>query len=218
MEQEIPEPQKGIPTGKLPSMATLPNSSPITTSARRRIYHLHVQLLHIEPAVWRTLWVPETVKLKKLDRIIQEYLGWTNSHAHAFTINGKQYGPAPQNGWDCDIRMLDEKRFALHDLLGNTAGFEFSYQYDFGDDWQHRLVVERITAATPHNNWPLCIAGANACPPEDVGGPAGYGLFREVMANPHHPDFEHYWGWIGGPFDSTAFDINLTNRRIRNLR
>jgi len=187
-----------------------------STSANR-IFHLRIELLHVEPLVWRRVWVPETVKLKKLDRIIQEAMGWTNSHLHAFTIEDKRYGAQEQDDWGMDPHLQDEKRYAIRDVLGD-AGFEFTYVYDFGDDWMHRIIVERIEVATPINNWAMCVAGENACPPEDVGGPPGYEAFRLAMADKSHPEFADYWNWIGGPFDPAAFDMNLANQRIRKLR
>lgn len=187
-----------------------------STSANR-IFHLRVELLYIEPLIWRRLWVPETVKLKKLDRIIQESMGWTNSHLHAFTIDGKRYGSLEQDDWGMDPNLLDEKRYAIRDVLG-CVGFEFSYVYDFGDDWMHRVVVERIDEGTALNNWAMCVAGESACPPEDVGGPPGYEMFRESIADKSHPEYADYWTWNGGPFDPAAFDMNLANKRIRKLR
>lgn len=187
-----------------------------STSAGR-IFHLRIELLHVEPMVWRRVWVPDTVKLKKLDRIIQEAMGWTNSHLHAFTIEGKRYGTQEQDAWGVGADLLDEKRYTIRDVLGDAGG-EFTYVYDFGDDWVHRIVVERIEAATTLNNWAMCVAGENACPPEDVGGPPGYEVFLEAMGNRSHPEFENYWRWIGGPFDPVAFDMNLANQRVRKLR
>ena len=105
---------------------------------------------------------------------------------------------------------------AIRDVLGEP-GFECSYVYDFGDDWIHR-VVERIETATELNNWAMCVAGENACPPEDVGGPPGYEMFKKSMADRSSQDFIDYWLWNGGPFDPAAFDMNLANKRIQKLR
>ena len=202
-----------MPAAKLAGMLTSLNPS---TSAKR-ILHLRIELLYVEPMVWRRVWVPETVKLKKLDRIIQESMGWTNSHLHAFTIDGKRYGSRDQDDWGMDSNLLDEKRYAIGDVLGDV-GIECSYVYDFGDDWIHRIVVERIEGATSLNNWAMCVAGENACPPENVGGPPGYERFRQAMADKSHPEFSDYWRWVGGPFDPAGFDMNLANQRIRKLR
>lgn len=54
----------------------------------------------------------------------------------------------------------------------------------------------------------LCIAGANASPPEDVGGEPGYADFVAAMADPNHPEHHDMLEWYGAPFDPTAFDIS----------
>jgi len=187
-----------------------------STSAKR-IFVLRIELQYVKPLVWRRVTVPETVKLKKLDRIIQAAMGWTNSHLHAFTIRDRRYGAKDLDDWGMDPELLDDKRYAIGDLLGET-GFEFEYVYDFGDDWVHRVTVQGIEEATQLNNWPMCMAGANACPPEDVGGSPGYEMLQQAMADPRHPEHAHYWSWVGGPFDPSAFDMNLANQRIRKLR
>ena len=187
-----------------------------STSAKR-IFVLRIELQHVKPLVWRRVTVPQTVKLKKLDRIIQTAMGWTNSHLHAFHIKDRRYGAKDLDDWGMDSDLLDDKRYAIGDVL-EGIGFEFEYVYDFGDDWVHRVTVQGLEEATPLNNWPMCLAGANACPPEDVGGSPGYAMFQQAMADLGHPEHEHYWRWVGGPFDPSAFDMNLVNQRIRKLR
>ena len=84
--------------------------------------------------------------------------------------------------------------------------------------WRHRVVVEGIMAVTPYNDWPLCLTGENACPPEDIGGPGGFEDFVQSMADPEDDDHFPNWTWHGGPFDPKGFDVNSTNARIRDLR
>jgi len=182
----------------------------------QRIYQLHVSLRDINPMIWRRLWIPGSLKLSKLDRVIQESFGWTNSHLHEFQIAGERYGMPDVEGMD-DDGPKDDKKFTVAKVLKATVT-EFEYEYDFGDGWRHHVVVEGIMDATPYNDWPLCLTGENACPPEDVGGTSGYELFLESMADPE--DAEHFenWNWYGGPFDPKGFDVNTTNARIRRLR
>ncbi len=185
--------------------------------AVKRIYQLRIEMLDIEPVIWRRLWVPETLKLSRLDRVIQEAFGWTNSHLHEFCIGAHRYGLADEEGWDLDDGPRDDTRFTLKKVLGEVVT-EFVYTYDFGDGWRHRVEVEGIMAATPYNDWPVCLAGENACPPEDVGGTGGYVDFLETMADPDHEEHFDIWRWNGGPFDPKAFDVNAANRRIHKLR
>ncbi len=186
-------------------------------AASQRIYQLHVALLDITPVIWRRLWIPGTLKLSKLDRVIQEAFGWTNSHLHEFRVAGERYGMTEIDGMDDDEGLQDEKKFTVAKVL-KASVTEFEYEYDFGDGWRHRGVVEGIMAATPYNDWPLCLTGENACPPEDVGGSGGFENFVQSMADPEDDDHFENWTWYGGPFDPKGFDVNTTNARIRRLR
>jgi hypothetical protein len=186
-------------------------------AASQRIYQLHVALLDITPVIWRRLWIPGTLKLSKLDRVIQEAFGWTNSHLHEFRVAGERYGMTEIDGMDDDEDLQDEKKFTVAKVL-KASVTEFEYEYDFGDGWRHRGVVEGIMAATPYNDWPLCLTGENACPPEDVGGSGGFENFVQSMADPEDDDHFENWTWYGGPFDPKGFDVNTTNARIRRLR
>lgn len=181
------------------------------------IYQLRIELQHIEPRIWRMILVPDTITLAKLDRVVQAAMGWTNSHLHDWHIEGKRYG-VPDPEWDNEGDMLEERKFTVGAVLGEGVQ-EFTYQYDFGDGWEHRIVVEKRLAPQPdYNTWPMCVAGANACPPEDVGGPPGYMDFVQAMRNPTHEEHQHLWQWHGGPFDPEAFSANEANRAIRRLR
>jgi len=182
-----------------------------------RIYQLRIELQHIEPLVWRRILVPDTLKLAKLDRIVQAAMGWSNSHLHDWHIEQRRYG-VPDREWVGSGDMLDERKVAIGAVLGERVE-SFAYRYDFGDDWQHRLVVEaRLPVQEGRNDWPMCLAGENACPPEDVGGPPGFMDFLEAMHNPAHEQHADYWRWWGGPFDPRAFSINAANTAIRKLR
>ena len=95
---------------------------------------------------------------------------------------------------------------------------DFSYMYDFGDSWQHRIEVESITPAKPNWSYPLCVAGARACPPEDVGSTHGYHEFLQTIADPSHEEHDSMLVWVGGAFDPEGFDINCINRELRRRR
>lgn len=192
------------------------------TAASRRstpthIYQLLISLDEIEPKIWRRLWVPDTLTLAKLDRVIQAAMGWTNSHLHEFAIDGHRYGIVDPE-WDQEPDLLEDKRFRVGDVLGTRAQ-DFLYTYDFGDSWTHSVKVEQVLAAKESlNTWPMCLAGANACPPEDVGGTYGYMEFLQAMRDPTHEQHEAMWRWWGGPFDPKGFDMNAANTAIRQLK
>lgn len=190
--------------------------TPARRSAHACIYQLRIELQHIAPTIHRHILVPGGITLAKLDRIIQAAMGWENSHLHEFSIEGNRYG-MPDPEWP-EPDVLNERKYKLGDLLGETVQ-QFSYSYDFGDGWEHKVVVEQRQAAVERRNtWPMCISGENACPPEDVGGPGGYMEFLEAMGNPAHKRHEELWEWWGGPFDPEGFSLNDTNKAIFRLR
>lgn len=192
-------------------------SKPTRRIEPQRVYQLRIELLYIEPTIWRTILVPDTVTLAKLDRVVQAAVGWTNSHLHAWRIDGRRYG-VPDPEWDTPGQQLDERKFSVGAVLDEHIT-ELVYDYDFGDGWEHRIVVEQRLATDPERNaWPMCIGGANACPPEDVGGPPGYMDFVQAMRDPMHENHLEMWRWHGGPFDATAFSLNEANRAIKKLR
>lgn len=87
---------------------------------------------------------------------------------------------------------------------------------DFGDGWEHSLLVEKILPAARPLRYPVCLAGKRRCPPEDCGGPWGYQDFLEAIGNPDHERHEEFVEWIGGGFDPEEFDIEHVNRRLRS--
>jgi hypothetical protein len=186
-------------------------------SAPKRVYQLLIELDEVEPRVWRRLWVPDTLTMAKLDRVIQAAMGWTDSHLHEFEVDGKRYGIPDDEGVH-ETPTLDDRRHKVGAVLGEAVS-RFGYTYDFGDNWRHTVTVEdRPLPDESFNTWHVCIAGQNACPPEDVGGVGGYTDFLEAISDPSHDEHAAMWQWSGGPFDPTGFDVNATNAALRRLR
>lgn len=182
---------------------------PSENESQSRIYQIKVTLEGSKPPIWRRLQVPGDTTLGELHDIIQIAMGWTDSHLHQFIVDGTYYG-MPDPDWDDLHQTLDEGRFRL-DQIATQEGDKFRYEYDFGDSWLHQVLVEKITPPDPEQVYPICIKGRRACPPEDVGGVWGYEEFLEAIRDPKHPEHEEYLGWIGGPFDPKAFDLEETN-------
>ena len=181
---------------------------------QKHAYQLLVVLEGSEPKIWRQITVPGNMTLADLDRIIQAAMGWTNSHLHQFTIEGQVYGVLDDE-WIDEMPSLPDNGFTLDAVLG-TEVKSFSYEYDFGDGWQHQVEVQMVMVADEkRNSWPMCLAGANACPPEDVGGLGGYEEFLEAIGDPIHEEHDSMRRWCGGPFDLQGFDVNSANRDIR---
>jgi hypothetical protein len=128
------------------------------------IVKLKVTLTGIRPPVWRRLLVPAAMTLRDLHDAIQASMGWDDAHLHDFEVAGEHYGdPATTDD------VTNEARLTLGQI--RRAGAQrFKYTYDFGDDWEHIIVIEGTVARVEDQRYPTCIAGKRACPPEDCGG------------------------------------------------
>lgn len=176
------------------------------------VYQLKVTLEEIEPPVWRQLEVSGDITLSKLHSVIQLAMGWLDYHLHEFRMGDVTYGE-PDPEFDDDREVKDDRRARLSRSVSGV-GEEFIYLYDFGDGWTHRVVVEDIRPREPRIRYPRVLAGARACSPEDVGGPDGYVDFLEAIIDPKHPEHDAMLEWVGGEFDSEAFDVDAKNREF----
>lgn len=172
-----------------------------------RFYLLKIQLLDIEPEIWRRFVVPASITLDRLHDVIQIVMGWTDNHLHEFTIGKKRYTEYPESKED----GLVCGKYRLGDLI-KQKGRTFRYLYDFGDSWEHELVLEESRYFNPELRTELaCLKGERACPPEDVGGVPGYFEFCNVLKDPNHEEHESYMEWSGGDFTSERFDSDSVN-------
>lgn len=167
-----------------------------------KVFQLKVTLRDIKPPIWRRVLVDGSATLDEVHDVIQAAFGWWNSHLHEFRIGGRDYG-VPDPDWDMS-KVLDETRYRLDKLA--AGGDKFRYVYDFGDDWDHDVHVEKILASSEVHDVPTCIAGKRACPPEDCGGTWGYKEFLVAIADPSHERHAELIEWNGGGFDPEAFD------------
>jgi hypothetical protein len=178
----------------------------------RYVFQLKITLDEVSPAVWRRLLIPGGYTLDRLHRAIQYVMGWQNCHLHSFEIDGEHYGePDPAGG----LPVRDELDHRVDAVL--SKGSRLRYTYDFGDWWEHEIVVEDVLPADPEERYPSCPAGERACPPEDVGGPEGYAAFLAALADPSHPDHEAMREWIGRRFDPDAFDPDRVGPLLRRM-
>lgn len=180
-----------------------------------RLLQLRIELAGLKPAIWRRVVVPETITLAKLHRVIQAAMGWADSHLHEFEIGGRRYG-MPDPDWGAGDAVISEKRVGLSASLAGAKSFR--YTYDFGDGWEHRVKIEKHLPPDACLRAPLCLDGANACPPEDVGGPYGYVDFLEAISDPRHPEHENMLDWCGGGFEPSDFDPERVNKLLQRIR
>ena len=173
----------------------------------KRYYMLKIRLLEIELEIWRRFVVPSDITLDRLHDVIQVVMGWTDSHLHEFTVGNKRYTEYPESRED----GLECGRYCLGDLI-KQKGRTFRYLYDFGDSWEHELILEDNRYVDPELQSAVeCLDGARACPPEDVGGIPGYYEFCEAVKDPEHEEHESYLVWCGGEYDSEQFSAGEVN-------
>jgi hypothetical protein len=166
-----------------------------------------ITLTGIRPPIWRRVLVPEGLSLSGLHDVIQEVMGWTDSHLHDFQWREKRFGmPDPEFDWD---RVIDEVTVTLKEL-GLPVKDRLKYMYDFGDGWEHVLTVEKILEAGEHQA-PVCLKGARSCPPEDCGGIWGYANLLEILKDPTHKEYEEWKTWLPEDFDPEQFNLAEVN-------
>lgn len=182
----------------------------------RSIYQLKITLKDIRPPIWRRLLVASTTKLDDIHLILQIVMGWSDSYLHEFIQGQDRYG-MPDEAFPSDIK--DETRYRLDQLL-KTEKDKLIYIYDFGDSWEHEVVLEKILPYEMDAVLPLCLKGSRACPPEDTGGIWGYAMFLEAISNPAHPEHASMLEWaaedMNGPFDPGYFDLAEVNKQLRS--
>lgn len=176
------------------------------------VYQLKITLADIKPPVWRRVEVADCT-LSKLHDIIQVVMGWSGSHLWAFDIGGEQYGEDPTG----ELEMSSSGKITLSRIVRASVG-KFRYTYDFGDNWDHVIQVEKTLEPGPGVKYPRCVKGSRACPPEDCGGPWGYGQFLDAVRHPGHESHAEMLEWVGGEFDPEAFDIEAVNTGLASVR
>lgn len=154
--------------------------------------------------------MPENITLRELHKIIQTVMGWDDFHLYTFSIFDEDYGLKHE---DFDfIEINDDKRIKIIDLdLAEKEKFE--YVYDFGDNWEHVIKVEKILPFDPAATYPKCLAGKRACPPEDCGGFWGYEEILELSKMPKgelDEDQLERLDWLG-EYDFEYFSADETN-------
>lgn len=166
------------------------------------IYQLKITLKGIRPPIWRRVLVTANTMLAQLHGIIQISMGWECYHLFGFNIYGERY---------------DDEAGALSTKLGKlglSVKSKFNYTYDFGDDWEHEILVEKIVAKDTGAHYPICLTGKRACPPEDCGGVWGYQSLLDTLSDENNPEYDEMLEWVGENYNPEIFDINEVNKLL----
>jgi len=172
---------------------------------------LRIELQGIMPPIWREIDVPPAYSFWDLHVAIQDAMGWLDYHLHVFHMED------PKTGGMMEIGIPDDEGYAdgMPILAGwdipiqsylSEPGQSVQYDYDFGDDWNHQVLLKQIVPSDGAARYPLCVGGERACPPEDCGGIRGYQQMLEVISDPAHEEHDDMLQWLGGSFDPERFD------------
>ena len=161
------------------------------------VVRIKISLDNVKPTVMRRIEVPVSVKLNTLHEIIQAIMPWDNYHGYEFRVRENRWGlPMPEDDF-FGFPIADARKATLAQALSEPNFKILRYTYDFGDDWQHAIKIERRFAAELWEEYPRLIAAKGRCPPEDIGGPWGYAEYLEAISDPHHPRHAEFVGWLG---------------------
>jgi hypothetical protein len=180
------------------------------------VYEIKIVLKDLKPVVWRRVLVPRDITLGNLHEVIQIAMGWEDGHLHEFVIGGKRYGRRLSDSFGLDAPQVDEDIVRLNEVAKPKA--KFVYQYDFGDDWSHEIRIEREVESDAGKRKARCVAGENACPPEDCGGVYGYENMLAILDDPQHEEYDETREWLGGEFDPLEFDLKTVDRSLSSLK
>ena len=171
---------------------------------RVNIYQLKISLINSRPEIWRRILVNSDILLVDFHRIIQTTMGWTNSHLHLFTDNNSTYSPR-----EFEVEGTKNSRVVKLSKILKKEGEKILYEYDFGDGWEHSIVLEKIISI------PTCIDGERNCPPEDCGGLGGYEELQKIISTPEHSEYDEMMEWLGEKYNPDQISIEKINKDLK---
>jgi hypothetical protein len=181
------------------------------------ILQLKINLRGTKPLIWRRILVEQMMTFDQLHHTIQLVMGWTNSHLHEFIVNGTRIGQSFDNlDADHGAELIDSSTVTLESILSPTD-LRFIYLYDFGDSWEHELLIEKRLSRDEMTNYPDCVGGKLNCPPENCGGIPGFYELLATLADKRHPERKEMLAWLGGTYDTQTFNQEEVNQQLAAL-
>lgn len=182
-----------------------------------KLYTLRIELLNIEPLIWRRVQIDGNASLGYLHHTIQAAFGWEDAHLHEFEVGVDRFTNVHDGGAELADDVEDESVQAIESVAA-AVGDAFGYRYDFGDDWEHRIVVERIELVAHLVVCASVTAGERACPPEDIGGSSGYAAFiTRLKGEAGVDEATRYLDRIGPDYDPNLFDRHAANATLLRM-
>lgn len=179
------------------------------------VYQIKVTLLDLKPKVWRRIWVAPDMKLSDFHHVLQIAMGWQDHHAYLFSDGQNRYGNCDAS-WEFGS-TLDESDVSVADLFQGRVK-TCIYEYDFGDNWEHELYLEKRIKRVVNSTVPRCLKGKGACPPENCGGVWGYERLLEISSDTKHEEFTWATKVLGRGFDARYFDANQVNSDLAGAK
>ncbi len=171
---------------------------------------IKIALNNIKPMIWRRILVPNDITLSEFHEYIQCAMEWEEAHLHSFTSVDKRIFVPVFEAEDLDERCEDESQISLVEVL-QKKGDKLYYCYDFGDNWEHTITVEKVRPIADIDNYDFCLGGKRACPPEDCGGVPGYQRLIKILSTPTHEEYQEVKEWLGDFYNPEYFDIDKVN-------
>ncbi len=181
------------------------------------IIQLKITLKGTKPPIWRRILVDKSTSFFMLHHIIQTIMGWENYHLFEFKIGDYIIGDTEEEEDDFDDNIMDGTTVLLGSVIKDTK-IKFKYKYDFGDNWEHIIKVEKFLLKDKKVKYPVCIGGELNSPPEDCGGVGGFYEMLETIKNKSHPQHEEMLEWLGEDYDAEHFDKELVNKNLKLLK
>jgi hypothetical protein len=179
------------------------------TAPSTSVHRVKVTLRGTKPPIWRRLEVPSELTLSQLHSVIQRGFGWEGGHMWVFETPAGDFGVPDA---DLGFRAAASQRLSA---VAAASRDRVRYEYDFGDSWEHDILVEQVLSAEPGIAYPRCTGGKRACPPEDCGGVRGYYDLLEILADSSCDEHADRLQWLGlesaADFDPASFDQDATN-------
>ena len=169
-------------------------------AASKLIYQFRIDLLGIKPGIWRRIQIPASYSFWDLHVAIQDSMGWLDYHLHEFRVKSPSGRKVIEIGipdTESDRDILAGWGVPVSDHF-EEPGVAAAYDYDFGDGWQHKVLLEGILLKELSVKYPVCIAGERACPPEDCGGVVGYESLLRVLSKPRTNEYKEMVSWLKG--------------------
>jgi hypothetical protein len=211
----------------------LPSGRTIVNKVDAPIYQVKVGLLHIKPLIWRRFLVSSATKLSDFHGILQIVMGWTDSHLHMFKLGRVSFSYPFDEEHLMELTAIDSTKVKLYNIIPHMRPWQgkfravMRYDYDFGDNWRHKIIFEDVMPRERGQKVPWCLEGARACPPEDIGSYPGYQAMLEALNDPQHPEHEMYANYSPysddeegdfTPFDPEAFDLKAVNDKLSRFK